>query len=685
LLRFPCVPPDLIQHDERFLNGQGFIAFSPDGKLLASGGGVKDKRPLGLWEVATGQQVGELVGQGNNVLAGAFSNDGHLLATADGNVVRVWAVAGRAIVQTLTGSRDPIRAVAFTPDGKAVVTAGGEGTTCLWDVGTGQLVRCYDGLSGGVRAVAVAPDGQAVAAGGNGGVRLWTLAGGPVWQLPAGSGGELVFSPDGKTLAVGGTRAQFLDAATGRETGPVGQDLGLITDLAFSPDGRTLATVGRVARLWDVATGKQTHLLDTGNRQPYHVLFLRDGTLVAKGLDFVSAWGPPFRTERFLLSRERGEWCQGRFAITPDGKKLAIASVEVTLWDLAEHREERRFGRERQGTPLFPGEQAKEVPCVAFSSDGKLLASGSRHDVRLWDPGTGELLRTFEGHEADVNAVLFEPGGGLLASLAEVDVRVHELRSGLELARLVGVEVMAFSPDGRFLATEKDDLAVVVYDLASGKECRHFAGHRAGVTCLAFAPDGATLASGSDDGTVLLWDVNDLCGPGRPAPAARGDREWQALWDDLKVADPADAYRAVWALAESPGPTADFLKRRLRPAAVDEPHVARLVAELDSESSAVRRQALRELEDLDDLAVPALRRALAGQPSVEVRRRVTDLLEVIEPGPSPECLRRLRAVEALQRAAGPDERKLLEELAGGAEGARTTREARAALRRLGGE
>ena len=125
-----------------------------------------------------------------------------------------------------------------------------------------------------------------------------------------------------------------------------------------------------------------------------------------------------------------------------------------------------------------------------------------------------------------------------------------------------------------------------------------------------------------------------------------------------------------------------YLGQQLRPvSAPDAAKIAAWVRDLDADDFATRREAARELERLGDLAEPALRKVLEGMPSPELRRQVTRLLERLA-GFSPEDLRRVRAVEALELTGTPEARKVLQALAKGAPEARLTREAMASLERL---
>jgi hypothetical protein len=155
-------------------------------------------------------------------------------------------------------------------------------------------------------------------------------------------------------------------------------------------------------------------------------------------------------------------------------------------------------------------------------------------------------------------------------------------------------------------------------------------------------------------------------------------------WADLAGADAARAFRARGALASSPEEAVALLKGRLRPArAADAQRLRRLLADLESEQFAVREKAQADLEELGDLAEPALRQALADKPPLEVRRRVQAVLDRLRgPVTHPEALRSLRAAAVLEDVGTPAARQLLAELAAGAPEARLTREAKASLARL---
>jgi WD domain, G-beta repeat/WD40-like Beta Propeller Repeat len=241
---------------------------------------------------------------------------------------------------------------------------------------------------------------------------------------------------------------------------------------------------------------------------------------------------------------------------------------------------------------------------------------------------------------------------------------------------------MAFSPDGRTLAWAGErDVEVRLVEVASGRERHRFVGHRGRVTALAFAADGRRLISGSEDTTGLVWDL--VSPPGaKPGPLLPAEAE--ACWADLAKQDAEPAYCAVRRLAASPA----SLRDRLGPIeAVDGKRVARLITELDSDTFTRRERAAGELEALGERALPACRKALEGKPAPELRRRLEALLDKqarAEWDVTPERLREARALEALELAGTAEARRILEQLAGGAAGARRTEAAKAALRRAEG-
>ena len=284
---------------------------------------------------------------------------------------------------------------------------------------------------------------------------------------------------------------------------------------------------------------------------------------------------------------------------------------------------------------------------VVFTPDGKGLAVGDGETIRLWDPGSGTIVRRF-ACDAAVNGEF------------------------------------AFSPDGRLLAAGGPEHAIWIWNTATGEMLGRLQGHRGLVHRLAFSSDSKLLVSASDDGTALVWDVA-LATASRSQPRSNPTEErLAALWADLAAADAARAYGAIRKLTEAPTLTVRLVRERLQPAAAADPQrIARLVADLDDSEFQARDKATHELETLHELAAAALEKALAAEPPLEARRRIESLLQKVQRRQlPPDTVRALRAVEVLEAIATSEARQQLEKLAQGMAEARLTKEAKAALERL---
>jgi WD40 repeat protein/transcriptional regulator with XRE-family HTH domain len=518
------------------------VAFSPDGKLLASADGDGTVR---LWNPATSRAVGHPLHATarHGVYGVAFSPDGKLLASADGDgTVRLWNPAtSRQVGKTLhasgkTTARYGVRAVAFSPDGKLLASAGADGTVRLWNPATGRPVGAplHASAQWGVYGVAFSPDGKLLAStDGDGTVRLWNPAtgrrvGAPI-PSPIGSFGgygAVAFSPDGKLLAIssGDGTVRLWNTATRRPADAPHQTGSIygVRAVAFSPDGKLLASADAdgTVKLWNPATGQPVGgpiQATNGFNSVYGVAFSPDGKLlaIAGGDGTVRLRNPDTGrpTDAPLQIGSGPSRGVERVAFSPDGKLLAGADDDgtVRLWNPD-------TGRPR--ATLHATSNKYGVGGVAFSPDGKLLASGDFDGtLRLWNPATGRPVATLHAtsNKYGVGDVAFSPDGKLLAA-GEGDATVRlwnpatrrPVGAPLHATTLNGgVHVVAFSPDGKLLAAGDGDGTVRLWDPATGRRVgvlQTGTGPNTGVWGLAFSPDGQLLAAGCGDGTVRLWN-----------------------------------------------------------------------------------------------------------------------------------------------------------------------------------
>jgi WD40 repeat protein len=682
------------------------LAFGADGKALLC---ANTERGVVLWDVPTGREVRRFEMK-EPPSAIALSRDGKTVA-ADGNkCVLLWDAATGNQIRTISlpDGWEGLRSLALSPDGK-VLAAAGEGLTpfAVWDVAKGELIEHNENAGG---AVAFDGSGKKLITGGP--VFLWhTVRREVIFAM--GSANHQAFavaiSADGKTVAcnsVRDDRIRLFDAETSEERILAGGHNGPVQAVAVSPDGRLVFTASahdRTVQVWDAETGAPVRLLHLGgsiNRNdfgPSSFSVSPDGkALVAAGQRWeTAAWRRLSGFEDVKLA-----------AYAPDGRTLALSGWVEGV----------RLVRASDGAVLHKlivlhdegGEDTEYRPAtgLAFSPDGTRLAVGVptpgqgwngdpalKDTVRLFDPATGKRVGTLRPGDQGPSSLAVSPDGRLLAVSAGSHLPVEVWRvadKGKQVRLLTGQEdregdgasvPLAFSPDGSLLATGGKGNSVVVWEVESGKAVRVLKGHGRTVRAVTFAPDGRWLVSGGDDSFGFVWPVVP------PALTEEGRKPWgertgEELWEALR-GDAAAAYPALWKLAAAPEAATALLKGRLHPDAVDARELARLAAGLGDEQFETREAATKRLRQLGVLAEPVFRKALAGRPPLEVRRRVEALLNDLEGGTlDPDVLRDLRAIRALELARATPAEELLERLARGSEGGLRTRAARAALDRM---
>lgn len=692
------------------------LAFAPNGKLLAAV--VAPGNAINLFDAATGEKRKKKVAAGEEEInCLAWSPDSKQLAwVSRRDFIHLWDADKGVEIAQWKGHATAIATVAFAPDGKTLATGGADQTTRLWDVATHKEKHALDGKHQQVRTVVYSRDGRMLASGHRSGtIALWDAATGTEirhWQTrPFISVTSLDFSPDGKTLVSAGTYQcgpRLWDVATGTEVRPFAGHVAPVGRLFFSPDGKRLLSQGTDKMIWDwdLANGRAKVRFrefsavpekggDYSNLSPRGDVMASythaDGTL--------RLWDAASEKEARTLIKFSGRKSSSdiyALEFSPDGRLLAFGGMlgflgakgnyPLVVWDVD-------TGMTRQRIKGIDG----EITSIAFSPNGKKVAVGTSSSVgekgtiSLCDVASGEKLVTFSS-TGPMNNLAFSPDGKLLASASWAwgndVVHLWDAEVGRELRPLAGaprLQTLAFSSDGKWLAGSGNDTdhKVYIWETFTGLKVRTFHGHVAsGSWCVAFAPDGRSLASGGKNSTILLWDCTGRMKGDHLQAVKWTPRELEQRWNDLASLEGPRAVQAIWDLVAASHQAVPLLHQRIKPAAIDPQRVERLIRDLDSDDFRTRTKATEELEKIVDSAEPALRKKLAGKPSLEMRQRIQQVLNALEPSASSERLRALRAIQVLEYAGTADAREHLRALAKGIPEAHLTREAQAALERL---
>lgn len=448
------------------------IAFSPDGKLLASGGADKEIR---IWDAETLEESAILRGHIARISSLSFASDSQTLASSsDDATVRVWQIGKTKPESEIKGQAS---AVAFAPNARKLACASADKFIHIWDIsGPTPAETKLTGHAAAVNALAFSSDGNWLASGGADNlVRMWDVKTGkprePPFKGHTLAVTSVAFSPDGKLIASGSldksVRLWKLDEPAPVDRPLLGHAI-YVRSVAFSPDGKTLVSSGddRSIRLWNV-----------GIPAPQQLVAI---TAHANRVNAV--------------------------AFSPDGKTLASAGEDtsVRLWNVA--------GPATNERTVHPGHYGA-VTTLALSADLKSLASGGIDGTaRVWDLSKSEPKErvVLRGHPVYVSAVKFmRDDQALLTSCVDGSVRVWDLNAAgkpeMVMPGLLPASgaTIAVSPDGKQLVTFADG-KLFLWDTLTNKK-RDWLTLPVAVTTLLYSPDGRHVITGNLNGTIYVF------------------------------------------------------------------------------------------------------------------------------------------------------------------------------------
>jgi eukaryotic-like serine/threonine-protein kinase len=517
-----------------------------------------------------------------------FSPDGKLLVSGgeDWKVI-VWNFARRERIATLTGHTDRITCIAFSPDGKWFATGSYDQTVIVWDALRLEKAAVLHDNKEKVYSIAFSPDGRLLASTSDRTILWKTSRWEKVRELPVGGNETLVliFSPDGRRLLTSDEEIWDITSTEQQTLSDKKQLWGPVK--VFSPDGTRLLALTSDVSFWDT-----TKFWDLGERKflsrnrahqdfPRAAAFSPDGRLAATAAEDIVIWDVETQTILQRLEHDAIVW---GLAFSPDGRWLVSSHGDgaILLWDI----------KERRRVANFNGHSGS-VRTVAFSPDGKQVASASEdRSVIIWNAENGQKEAVLANHMTRVTGVTFSPDGKWVAScdlggtgiIWDVEQRhprltfekegaafcvaispdsrwvvtthgVFDSESGSQVIDFwsVGMLVQAygldFSPDGQWLAIATPDNGLItLLNTANWQVIDKIKRENNGPVSINFSSDGKRLVTGHDDGTIRLWGVNPLrevsligrhsarvksvtFSPDGKRVASAGDDKTIALWD----------------------------------------------------------------------------------------------------------------------------------------------------------
>ncbi len=444
-----------------------------------------------------------------------YSPDGKILAAATDIGIWLYETDTYKEIALLGAHTESIKTIDFSADG-SILAYDSSTKVVLWDM-VKQSQKSVIEVSNDrdELCVAISPDGKTIACGSYyGTTNLYDVDTG-IMKATYSSEHNVTgvdFSPDGQFLLIEDTDSlrsksiSLRNVLTGKEIHSINVSDDDVNGVAFSPDGKLIASTGEKKDqllLWNAE-----HASDDEQKKivycytSYSLTFSPDSKMLAIGqLGEVSLIDPNTGKRIGFHTPNTEEVIS--VAFSPDGKTLASATDhQIYLWDIVR----------AQPIATFNSESDKNVKSIAISPDGSIIASGGFDDsLTLWDAVTRVKKNKFEFETGAVNNIAFSPNGNTVAVATKGVVHLLDRPTGqmnpLRLPHLGRIFSLMYSPDGKTLACSGHNGLVIIIDVATGKQRMTLRGHDDNVNRVVFNPEGTLLASGGDDEKVILWDA----------------------------------------------------------------------------------------------------------------------------------------------------------------------------------
>ncbi len=475
-----------------------------------------------------GPLVRTLDGHSGIVTGVALTADGKMaVSTSWDGTLKVWDLQNGAELLTLEHTYFGASGVAVASDGKRAVSAYPDGTLKVWDLETNAELRILEVHDREVNGVAITLDSRrAVSASSDNTLKVWNLDTGDELHTLKGHCNDV----NGAAVTSDGRRAvsassdntlKVWDLDTGKELLTLRGHTDKVNGVAVTADsGRAVsASSDHTVKIWDLNTGKELLTLGGHSHNVTGVAVTADGkrAVSASNDNTLKVWDLERGVELRTLTGHSDRVTT--VALTEDGNRAVSASADNTLkvWELQ--------AGDDLGTLADHGEP---VIGVAFALQGIVAVSISLGWLKVWDPETGNELRTlqglfgFEGAVAvttdgkravstSLYAANADGEGAISMSLDAETVQVWDLERGVEMGTLNGhagrITAVAVTVDGKRAVSASSDKTLKVWDLERGVELGTLRGHSEGVMSLAVTPDGKRAVSASRDKTVKFWDL----------------------------------------------------------------------------------------------------------------------------------------------------------------------------------